>query len=139
MINWLKKFFEIKPGEGVVPISSKDADEAYAKRIQKETEREWIYMGDGMMEEVIRPATKAGEPKNSATVLKASGLKNHISNRNSGASAYGSRTTNTTSISSTDIATMTLVYSAYSSGSVSSDSGSSYDSGSCDSGSSSCN
>lgn len=43
MINFIKNMFKTTPGQGMVPIT-----------VEKEPEREWIYMGDGMMEEVIR-------------------------------------------------------------------------------------
>lgn len=48
MIKWLKSLFApTKPGEGMIPISTQD--------VVKSKEKEWVYVGDGMMEEVIRP------------------------------------------------------------------------------------
>lgn len=72
MINWFKKLFApTKPSEGMVPISSEDLDRIKAnqefdelvKDIKERDEihdpffaggKEWVYIGDGMVEEVIR-------------------------------------------------------------------------------------
>ena len=43
MISWLKNLFKTKPGEGVVPVNVSDVKL-----------REYVYMGDGMMEEVVK-------------------------------------------------------------------------------------
>ncbi|QGT55292.1 hypothetical protein [Escherichia phage FP43] len=45
MLTMLKKFFAVKPGEGMMPIPDTH-------------EKSWEYIGDGMMEEVIHPKTK---------------------------------------------------------------------------------
>ncbi|ENB5600895.1 hypothetical protein ABH225_000039 [Shigella flexneri] len=42
MLTMLKKLFAVKPGEGVMPIPDTH-------------EKSWEYIGDGMMEEVVRP------------------------------------------------------------------------------------
>lgn len=43
MIQWLKNFFKTTPGEGVVPIT---------------VQKEYVYMGDGTMEEVVKSELK---------------------------------------------------------------------------------
>ncbi|ANZ51275.1 hypothetical protein KNT93_gp170 [Escherichia phage SF] len=45
MLTMLKKLFAVKPGEGMMPIPDTH-------------EKSWEYIGDGMMEEVVRPKTK---------------------------------------------------------------------------------
>ncbi|QAY00052.1 hypothetical protein EcWhh1_119 [Escherichia phage EcWhh-1] len=60
MIQWLKNFFKTTPGEGVVPISGP---------------KEYVYVGDGMMEEVIRQPEKAGNVGSHASSLNADELK----------------------------------------------------------------
>ncbi|ADI55351.1 hypothetical protein [Escherichia phage IME08] len=110
MIRWLKNFFKITPGEGPVPISP-----SYVKL------REYVYVGDGMMEEVIRQPEKAGNVGPGALPLNSKKLKEHLEARR------------TSHIDTTPI----MVAAAVSSWTGDS-SYSSYDSGSCDSSSSSC-
>lgn len=45
MLTMLKKLFAVKPGEGMMPIPDTH-------------EKSWEYIGDGMMEEVVRQKTK---------------------------------------------------------------------------------
>ena len=83
MFNWLKEFFKSDPSNRMVPISQQEADIARQEREKDEEvafndlvddilkeqemldsevetmEREWVYIGDGMMEEVVMtPAQK---------------------------------------------------------------------------------
>ncbi|QPI13473.1 hypothetical protein [Salmonella phage vB_SalM_ABTNLsp5] len=106
MIRWLKNFFKTKPGEGVVPISGL---------------KEYVYVGDGMMEEVIRQPEKAGNVGPGALPLNSKKFKEHLEARR------------TSHIDTTPI----MVAAAVSSWTGDS-SYSSYDSGSCDSSSGSC-
>lgn len=107
MIQWLKNFFKIRPGEGAVPIRPSDVKL-----------REYVYMGDGMMEEVLRRPEKAGNVGVGALPLNSKKLKEHLETR---------RTSH--------IDTTLIVVAA----AVSSWAGdSSSDSGSCDSSPSSC-
>lgn len=118
MINWLKNFFTTKPGEGMIPISSKDIKFDVEKEVaeinaevedkmKEQEELEWIYMGDGMMEQVKR--------------RKEFNTQTPVSSR----SSYSSSSSN-------DYVSSAVIYN-----SISSSDSSSYDSGSCDSGSSS--
>lgn len=104
MINWLKNFFKTKPQVGMIPI----------------TQREYVYVGDGMMEEVTRRPEKAGNVGVGALPLNSKKLKEHLEAR---------RTSN--------IDTTPIVVAAAVSSWTGDSSYSSYDSGSCDS-SSSC-
>lgn len=72
MIQWLKNFFKITPGEGPVPISPSDVKL-----------REYVYMGDGTMEEVIRQSEKAGNVGVGALPLNSKKLKEHLDARRS--------------------------------------------------------
>ena len=111
MINWLKNLFKTKPGEGVVPIAPSDVKL-----------REYVYMGDGMMEEVIRQPEKAGNVGTGALPLNSKKLKEHLDARR------------TSHIDTTSIVVTAAAVSSWTGDS----SYSSYDSGSCDSSSSSC-
>ncbi|QHR70780.1 hypothetical protein [Escherichia phage CLB_P2] len=104
MIRWLKNFFKTKPGEGMVPISGP---------------KEYVYMGDGMMEEVIRQPEKAGNVGVGALPLNSKKLKEHLETRR------------TNHIDTTPIMVAAAVSSWTGDSSYS-------DSGSCDSSSSSC-
>lgn len=103
MIRWLKNFFKTKPGEGVIPISGP---------------KEYVYVGDGMMEEVLRRPEKAGNVGVGALPLNSKKLKEHLETRR------------TSHIDTTPI----VVAAAVSSWTGDSSS----DSGSCDSSSGSC-
>lgn len=104
MIRWLKNFFKTKPGEGVVPISDP---------------KEYVYVGDGMMEEVIRQPEKAGNVGPGALPLNSKKFKEHLEARR------------TSHIDTTPIMVAAAVSSWTGDSSYS-------DSGSCDSSSSSC-
>lgn len=99
MIQWIKDLFKpTKPGEGMIPISANDI------------EREYIYVGDGMMEEVIR------RPEERRTTPERRSDTGYV-----------------------DMQHLTYVSAGgYSSPSSHSNDGGSYDSGSCDSGGGSC-
>lgn len=114
MIQWLKNFFKTKPGEGVVPIGPSDAKL-----------REYVYMGDGMMEEVIRQPEKAGNVGPHASSLNAGGLKARLEK------LKDERTQSRSYLDTSTIVAATVVASSWSGDS-------SYSSGSCDSSSSSC-
>nr|DAH51009.1 MAG TPA: hypothetical protein [Caudoviricetes sp.] len=117
MISWLKNLFKTKPNEGVVPLSLPDVKL-----------REYIYMGDGMMEEVRRRPEKAGNVGPGALPLNSKKLKEHLDSRRS-----------TSHIDTPHIDTTSIVVTAAAVSSWTGDSSySSYDSGSCDSSSSSC-
>lgn len=109
MIQWLKNFFKITPGEGPVPISPSDVKL-----------REYVYMGDGTMEEVIRQSEKAGNVGVGALPLNSKKLKEHLDARRS-----------TSHIDTTPIVVAAAVSSWTGDSSYS-------DSGSCDSSSGSC-
>lgn len=111
MISWLKNLFKTKPGEGVVPIALSDVKL-----------REYVYMGDGMMEEVLRRPEKAGNVGAGALPLNSKKLKEHLDARR------------TSHIDTTSIVVTAAAVSSWTGDS----SYSSYDSGSCDSSSSSC-
>ncbi|QAU03729.1 hypothetical protein [Escherichia phage AnYang] len=66
MIRWLKNFFKTKPGEGMVPISGP---------------KEYVYVGDGMMEEVTRQPEKAGNVGPGALPLNSKKFKEHLEAR----------------------------------------------------------
>lgn len=117
MISWLKNLFKTKPGEGVVPVSIPDVKL-----------REYVYMGDGMMEEVRRPE-KAGNVGPGALPLNSKKLKEHLDSRRS-----TSHVDTTPHIDMTPIVVTAAAVSSWTGDS----SYSSYDSGSCDSSSSSC-
>ena len=113
MIQWLKNFFKTKPGEGVVPIGPSDIKL-----------REYVYMGDGMMEEVIRRPEKADNVGPHASSLNADELKarlEKLKDERAGRQNY---------IDTSPILVATAVSSWTGD--------SSYSSGSCDSSSSSC-
>ena len=117
MISWLKNLFKTKPGEGVVPVSLPDVKL-----------REYIYMGDGMMEEVRQRPEKAGNVGPGALPLNSKKLKENLDSRRS-----------TSHIDTPHIDTTSIVVTAAAVSSWTGDSSySSYDSGSCDSSSSSC-
>lgn len=81
MIKWLKSLFEPSDSGRMVPISQIEADRAREKREEQEMQdeildiesqikeydnlneeiREYVYMGDGMMEEVVRKRSPAEE------------------------------------------------------------------------------
>lgn len=97
MFAKIKEWFApAKPGEGMIPISSADIKEV------EEPRREWIYMGDGMMEEVIiDPADKvkirdvyyAGR----ANITPTGNTRSQSSSSPSRASSYDSPMIHTTS------------------------------------------
>ncbi|QMP18621.1 hypothetical protein CJ20_025 [Escherichia phage CJ20] len=118
MISWLKNLFKTKPNEGVVPVSLPDVKL-----------REYVYMGDGMMEEVRRRPEKAGNVGPGALPLNSKKLKEHLDSRRS-----TSHADTTPHIDMTPIVVTAAAVSSWTGDS----SYSSYDSGSCDSSSSSC-
>lgn len=110
MINWLKNLFKTKPGEGVVPIAPSDVKL-----------REYVYMGDGMMEEVT--------PRRKEAQLSEEEVKSRLKKLNE---EYKRRR-------SAELDMTPIVVTAAAVSSWTGDSSySSYDSGSCDSSSSSC-
>lgn len=117
MISWLKNLFKTKPAIGMLPVSVPDVKL-----------REYVYMGDGTMEEVRRPE-KAGNVGPGALPLNSKRLKEHLDSRRS--TSYIDTTPH--------IDTTSIVVTAAAVSSWTGDSSySSYDSGSCDSSSSSC-
>lgn len=78
MFKWIKELFKSDPNNRMVPISQQEVDKARLQSDKddedlnsflidqealdsdiEELEREWIYIGDGMMEEVVMtPAQK---------------------------------------------------------------------------------
>lgn len=104
MINWLKNFFKTTPGEGVVPITQKD----------------YIYMGDGTMEEV-RHQDQEVLTSEEEVRIRLKKLNEEFKQRQS------------IELDTTPIAVAVAVSSWTGDSSYSS-----YDSGSCDSSSSSC-
>ncbi|ABX11048.1 Mrh.1 hypothetical protein [Escherichia phage JS98] len=114
MIRWLKNFFKIRPGEGAVPIRPSDVKL-----------REYVYMGDGMMEEVIRQPEKAGNVGSHASSLNADELKARLEK------LKDERAQRQNYIDTTPIVVAAAVSSWTGDSSYS-------DSGSCDSSSSSC-
>lgn len=109
MINWLKNLFKTKPGEGVVPIAPSDVKL-----------REYVYMGDGMMEEVT--------PRRKEAQLSEEEVKSRPKKLNE---EYRQR-------QSAGLDMTPIVVAATVSSWTGDSSYSSYDSGSCDSSSSSC-
>lgn len=68
MIKFIKNLFKSTPGQGMVPIQAEPV------------EREYVYMGDGMMEEVIRPheAVKACNVGPGSIPINANELKERV-------------------------------------------------------------
>ncbi|UGL59870.1 hypothetical protein PP428_gp054 [Escherichia phage vB_EcoM_RZ] len=112
MISWLKNLFKTKPGEGVVPVSLPDVKL-----------REYVYMGDGMMEEVVK-----SKSKDLYSTMSEEDLQKRLTRL---------QEQRTQAQSSIDTASIVVTAAAVSSWTGDS-SYSSYDSGSCDSSSSSC-
>lgn len=104
MIQWLKNLFKTAPGEGVVPISAL---------------KEYVYVGDGMMEEVIRPYQEV-QTSEEEVRIRLKKLNEEFKQRQS-----------------TELDTTPVVVASAVSSWTGDSSYSSYDSGSCDS-SSSC-
>lgn len=110
MISWLKNLFKTKPNEGVVPVSLPDVKL-----------REYVYMGDGMMEEVVK-----SKSKDLYSTMSEEDLQKRLT-----------RLQEQRAQSSIDTTSIVVTAAAVSSWTGDS-SYSSYDSGSCDSSSSSC-
>lgn len=113
MIQWLKNLFKSKPSERMVPIAPSEC-------VFHRGGKEYIYMGDGTMEEVIRQSEKAGNVGVGALPLNSKKLKEHLDARRS-----------TSHIDTTPIVVAAAVSSWTGDSSYS-------DSGSCDSSSGSC-
>lgn len=112
MISWLKNLFKTKPGEGVVPVSLPDVKL-----------REYVYMGDGMMEEVVK-----SKSKDLYSTMSEEDLQKRLT-----------RLQEQRAQAQSSIDTASIVVTAAAVSSWTGDSSySSYDSGSCDSSSSSC-
>lgn len=112
MFKWLKELFASTPGQGMVPINT--------------PKKEYVYMGDGTMEEVIRPTDWVRGPD--ALPLNSEKLKERLERMRLGERQNRS-----------DLDTSTIVTTAVVASSWAGDSSySSYDSGSCDSSSGSC-
>lgn len=112
MISWLKNLFKTKPGEGVVPVSLPDVKL-----------REYVYMGDGMMEEVVK-----SKSKDLYSTISEEDLQKRLTRLQEQRAQVQS-----------SIDTASIVGTAAAVSSWTGDSSySSYDSGSCDSSSSSC-
>lgn len=109
MIQWLKNFFKTTPGEGVVPVSLPDVKL-----------KEYVYMGDGTMEEVCRPYQEV-QLSEEEVKIRLKKLNEEYSQKQS------------TGLDMTPIVVAAAVSSWTGDSSYSS-----YDSGSCDSSSSSC-
>ena len=116
MISWLKNLFKTKPGEGVVPVNVPDVKL-----------REYVYMGDGMMEEVVKSKSKDLYSTISEEDLQKRLTRLQEQRAQAQAQAQSS-------IDTTSIVVTTAAVSSWTGDS----SYSSYDSGSCDSSSSSC-
>lgn len=116
MISWLKNLFKTKPNEGVVPVSLPDVKL-----------REYTYMGDGMMEEVVKSKSKDLYSTMSEEDLQK--RLTRLQEQRAQAQAQAQSSIDTTSI---------VVTAAAVSSWTGDSSYSSYDSGSCDSSSSSC-
>lgn len=112
MINWLKNLFKTKPNEGVVPVSLSDV------KLQ-----EYVYMGDGMMEEVVK-----SKSKDLYSTMSEEDLQKRLTR------LQEQRAQAQSSIDTASIAVTAAAVSSWTGDS----SYSSYDSGSCDSSSSSC-
>lgn len=112
MISWLKNLFKTKPGEGVVPVSLPDVKL-----------REYVYMGDGMMEEVVK-----SKSKDLYSTMSEEDLQKRLTR------LQEQRAQAQSSIDTTSIVVTAAAVSSWTGDS----SYSSYDSGSCDSSSSSC-
>lgn len=65
MINFIKNMFKPSKEGYMIPIT-----------VEKEPEREWVYIGDGMMEEVIR-----AKPGPNAQPLSTQSLKTRLEER----------------------------------------------------------
>lgn len=112
MISWLKNLFKTKPNEGVVPVSIPDVKL-----------REYVYVGDGMMEEVVK-----SKSKDLYSTMPEEDLQKRLTR------LQEQRAQAQSSIDTTSIVVTAAAVSSWTGDS----SYSSYDSGSCDSSSSSC-
>ncbi|UPW39371.1 hypothetical protein ESCO47_00135 [Escherichia phage vB_EcoM_ESCO47] len=113
MFKWFKELFASTPGQGMVPIDT------HAPK------KEYIYAGDGMMEEVVCPAEKADNVGQVASSLNASELKSQLEKLKE------ERSQRQTYIDAAAITTVASV-SSWSGDSCSSSSDCSSSSGSCD-------
>lgn len=118
MISWLKNLFKTKPNEGVVPVSPPDVKL-----------REYAYMGDGMMEEVVK-----SKSKDLYSTMSEEDLQKRLTRLQEQRAQAQAQAQAQSSIDTTSIVVTAAAVSSWTGDS----SYSSYDSGSCDSSSSSC-
>lgn len=149
MIKWLKDLFKPSETNRMVPISQIEADRAREKREEQDIQdemldiesqikeydeinsciREYVYVGDGMMEEVTRTV-----PRDTNAIIQDN-LRNLQAKARSTVSRQQALSRSSRSSSNYNSSSSTpYIYG----GSDDSGSSYSYDSGSCDSGSSSC-